>query len=110
MARSLALALALGLAARASPSRPPLVLAAWLLLAPNVLPWYALWLLPLLVLRESPRALLFTGTAAPRLSRLSRLAGGRAVAGRLGVRALEYGPCIAVAAWPLLRPRPASLA
>ena len=30
------------------------VVSAWLLLAPNVLPWYALWLLPFLVLREVP--------------------------------------------------------
>jgi hypothetical protein len=40
------------------------VVAATLLLSPNVLPWYALWLVPLLVLRDEPAALLYTGTAA----------------------------------------------
>jgi len=40
------------------------VVAASLLLSPNVLPWYALWLVPLLVLRDEPAALLYTGTTA----------------------------------------------
>jgi len=40
------------------------VVVASLLLSPNVLPWYALWLLPLVVLRDEPAALLYTGTVA----------------------------------------------
>ena len=38
------------------------LVAAWLLLTPNVLPSYAVWLLPWLVLRDAPGLLLFTGT------------------------------------------------
>ncbi len=60
------LALALVLAwRRAEPvAAATAVVAASLLLSPNVLPWYALWLVPLLVLRDEPSALLFTGTIA----------------------------------------------
>jgi hypothetical protein len=72
------------------------VVAASLLLSPNVLPWYALWLLPLLVLREEPAALLFTGTVS-----LAYLAYPEHQSGdrwRVGwdVRALEYLPCALV--------------
>ena len=86
------------------------VVAASVLLAPNVLPWYALWFLPLLVLRDAPAALLFTGTV--QLAYLvypDWLSGQRwQVAG--WVRALEYGPCLAVAvvAWRRRRPAPAT--
>jgi hypothetical protein len=74
------------------------VLAAWLLLTPNVLPWYALWFVPLLTLRETPAVLLFTGTVAlAYLVYPGWLAGGPWHIS-WGVRALEYGPCVAVMA------------
>ena len=52
---------------------------------PNVLPWYALWLLPLLVLRDEPAALLFTGTVCLAYLVYPGLAVGRAVEARLGL-------------------------
>ena len=64
-----------------------------------MLPWYALWLLPLLVLRDEPAALLFTGTVSlaylvyPAFSPASR--GRSAGAGGLS----STGPCALVAAW-----------
>jgi len=72
------------------------VVAASLLLSPNVLPWYALWFVPLLVVRDEPAALLFTGTASlAYLVYPDYLSGER---WRLSweVRALEYLPCLAV--------------
>jgi len=79
------------------------VLAAWLLLTPNVLPWYALWFVPLLALRETPAVLLFTGTASlAYLVYPGWLAGGPWQI-PWSVRALEYGPCIAVMAVDRLR-------
>ena len=94
----LTLALALALAWRKTEpvAAATAVVVASLLLAPNVLPWYALWLLPLLVLRDEPAALLFTGTVVARVRRLPRLAVGRAVEARLGlararVRAVRGG-------------------
>lgn len=87
--------------------------SAWLLLAPTVLPWYALWLLPLLVLRDAPGALLFTGSVAlAYLVYPHWLAGGRWTLG-WPVRALEYLPCIALAiaaVWRSRRPGPRTLA
>jgi hypothetical protein len=78
---------------------------AWLLLAPNVLPWYALWLLPPLVLRDAPGALLFTGTIAlAYLVYPHWLAGGRWWLG-WPVRALEYLPCVALAVAAIWRSR-----
>lgn len=75
------------------------VVALSLLLAANLLPWYALWLLPLLVLRDAPAALLFTGSVGlAYLVYPAWLAGGPWHVG-WGVRALEYGPCAAVALW-----------
>ena len=73
------------------------VTAAVLLLAPNVLPWYALWLLPFLVVRDEPAALLFTGTVG-----LAYVVYPSWLAGepwRIGWewRALEYLPCALVA-------------
>lgn len=100
-------ALVLFLAARkAEPVAAALaVVAASILLAPNVLPWYALWFLPFLVLRDAPAALLFTGTV--QLAYLvypDWLSGQRwQVSG--WVRALEYGPCLTVAVWAWLRGR-----
>jgi hypothetical protein len=79
------------------------VVTSWLLLSPNVLPSYAVWLLPWLVLADAPALLLFTGTV-----QLAYLVYPAWLAGepwRLGwgVRALEYLPCLAVAASGLAR-------
>jgi hypothetical protein len=84
------------------------VTAAILLLAPNVLPWYALWLLPFLAVRDEPGALLFTGTVA-----LAYLVYPAWLAGepwRLGWewRALEYLPCAVVAGLHRWRVLPAA--
>jgi len=76
--------------------------AASLLLAANVLPWYALWLLPFLVLRDSPGALLFTGTVTLAYLAYPGWRSGDPWQVSWWVRALEYGPCVVVAwlAWP----------
>jgi hypothetical protein len=73
------------------------VVAASLLLAANVLPWYALWLLPFLVLRDSAPALLFTGTVALAYLAYPEWRSGESWHVSWGVRALEYGPCVVVA-------------
>jgi alpha-1,6-mannosyltransferase len=72
------------------------VVAATLLLSPNVLPWYALWFVPLLVLRDEPAALLYTGTAG--LAYLVYPTWQSGELWRIGwdVRALEYLPCVLV--------------
>lgn len=90
-------ALALGFA-RVEPASAGLaVVAAWLLLAPNVLPWYALTLLPFLVLCDAPAALLYTGTAViAYLVYPGWLLGGPWQV-PWGVRAAEYAPCAALA-------------
>lgn len=74
------------------------VAIAVLLLAPNVLPWYALWLLPFLVVRDEPAALLFTGTVGLAYVVYPSWLDGEPW--RLGWewRALEYLPCVLVAA------------
>jgi hypothetical protein len=73
------------------------VVTAWLLLTPNVLPSYAVWLLPWLVLRDSPPLLLFTGTV--HLAYLVYPAWLDGAPWKLGwgVRAVEYLPCLALA-------------
>jgi hypothetical protein len=81
------------------------VVAASLVLSPNVLPWYALWLVPLLVLRPEPGLLLFTGTVE-----LAYLVYPVWLSGEqwhLGwdVRAVEYLPCLAVTLWSWRRRR-----
>jgi alpha-1,6-mannosyltransferase len=84
------------------------VVIAGLLLAANILPWYVLWLLPFLVLRDCPPALLFTGTVS--LAYLVYpiwLSGERWHVG-WDIRALEYLPCVAVAAIMMLRRRRAA--
>jgi hypothetical protein len=100
-----ALALALGLR-RVDPTTAGLsVVSAWLLLTPNVLPSYAVWLLPWLVLRDAPPLLLFTGTV--QLAYLvypGWLAGAPWKVG-WGVRAAEYLPCLALALAGLARAR-----
>jgi hypothetical protein len=73
------------------------VVVASLLLAPNVLPWYALWLLPLLVLRDEPAALLFTGTVSLAYVVYPAWQSGEPWKLGWGWRGLEYGPCLLVA-------------
>jgi hypothetical protein len=79
-----------------------IVAMAALLLAANVLPWYALWFLPFLVLRDSPPALLFTGTVALAYLAYPEWRSGEPWQVSWWVRALEYGPCAVVGwlAWP----------
>jgi hypothetical protein len=85
-----------------------LVVVAWLALGPNVLPWYALWLLPLLVLRDEPGALLLTGTVALAYLVLPTWQSGERWQVGWGARSLEYAPCIAVAVVSRLRSRSAA--
>lgn len=73
-----------------------LVTGAVLLLGPNLLPWYALWLLPFLVLVEAPAALLFTGTVALAYLVYPGWQSGEQWYLPWSVRALEYLPCLAV--------------
>lgn len=75
-----------------------LVVVASLLLAANVLPWYAMWLLPFLVLRDSPAALLFTGTVTLAYLAYPDWRSGEPWYLSWPVRALEYGPP-AIVAW-----------
>ncbi|HEY6547598.1 MAG TPA: hypothetical protein VI589_06820 [Vicinamibacteria bacterium] len=90
----LAFLLACGLAWRnVEPVRAALlVTAAALLLGPNLLPWYALWLLPFVVLLEAPAALLFTGTVALSYLVYPGWQSGERWYLPWSVRALEYGP------------------
>jgi hypothetical protein len=96
----LTLALALALAwRRVEPvAAATAVVAASLLLAPNVLPWYTLWLLPLLVVRDEPAALLFTGTVSLAYVVYPDWQSGEPWKLGWGWRALEYGPVAIVAA------------
>jgi hypothetical protein len=72
------------------------VVAASLLLSPNVLPWYALWLVPLLVVRDEPAALLFTGTVGLAYAVYPDYQSGEPWRLGWGMRALEYLPCLLV--------------
>jgi hypothetical protein len=106
-ASALVVLFALLLAARrVDPTRAGLaVVVASIALSAHVLPWYALWLLPWLVLLDSPAALLFTGTVGlAYLVYPGWRSDGRWQVG-WGIRALEYGPPVAVAAWTWLRRR-----
>ena len=109
LAGALLAALAFLLAARkAEPVAAALaVVAASILLAPNVLPWYALWFLPFLVLRDAPAALLFTGTVQLAYLVYPDWLSGQRWQVRGWVRALEYGPCLGVVLVTWLRRRPA---
>jgi hypothetical protein len=86
-----------------------IVTAAALLLGPNLLPWYALWLLPFLVLVDAPAALLFTGTVVLAYLVYPDWRSGERWYLPWGVRVLEYGPCVlvmaAIAKKALTRPR-----
>jgi hypothetical protein len=73
------------------------LICATLLLAPSVFPWYAVWLLPVLVLRDEPGALLFTGTVGLAYLVYPAWRSGEAWQVGWSVRALEYLPCAAVA-------------
>jgi rSAM/selenodomain-associated transferase 1 len=88
------------------PAAASLVMAsAWLLLMPSVLPWYALWLLPLLVLVDAPGPLAFTGSVSlAYLVYPGWIAGGEWQVA-WPVRSLEYGVPLAVQAWALARKR-----
>jgi hypothetical protein len=74
------------------------IVVAVLLLAPNVLPWYALWLPPLLVLRDNAPALMFTGTVQLAYVVYPIWQSGELWHLGWGMRGLEYGPCLALAA------------
>lgn len=102
-----ALLLACGLAWRdVEPAKAAfLVTAAALLLGPNLLPWYALWLLPFVVLLEAPGALLFTGTVALAYLVYPAWQSGERWYLPWSVRALEYGPPALVLALAGLRAR-----
>jgi hypothetical protein len=70
------------------------VVAATLILSPNVLPWYALWFVPLLVLRDEPAALLYTGTTSLAYLVYPTWQSGERWWIGWDVRALEYLPCL----------------
>jgi hypothetical protein len=74
------------------------VVAAALLLGGNVLPWYALWLLPFVVVTAHPGAWLFTGTVALAYLVYPDWLSGERWQVRPWVRVLEYAPCLIVAA------------
>ena len=105
LAGALLAALVLFLGARkADPVTAALVVvAASIVLAPNVLPWYALWFLPFLVLKDAPAALLFTGTVQLAYLVYPDWLSGQRWQVRGVVRVLEYAPCVAVALWAWLR-------
>lgn len=90
----LTLALALTLAARRVDEARAglLVVVAFLLLTPNALPWYALWLLPFLVLCDAPWALLFTATVQFAYLVYPLWQSGEPWRLGWGIRALEYAP------------------
>ncbi len=94
----LSLVLALGLAWRRTEPvvAATAVVAATILLAPNVLPWYALWFVPLLVVRDEPAALLFTGTVALAYLVYPPWRSGEAWQLEGAVQTLEYLPCALV--------------
>jgi alpha-1,6-mannosyltransferase len=86
------------------------LVGAWLLLGANVLPWYALWLLPFLVLVESPAALLFTGTVGLAYVVYPGWLAGGPWQVPWSIRALEYGPCLGLLVAGVLRRRPGAVA
>lgn len=96
---------------RAEPVVAGLCLAsAWLLLSASVLPWYALWLLPWLVLRHEPGALLFTLTSGLAYLVYPQWLAGGAWQVSPWVRLAEYGPALLAGLWALARSRAAARA
>jgi alpha-1,6-mannosyltransferase len=94
---------------RTDPTTAGMVVAtSWLLLMPNVLPSYAVWLLPWLVLRDAPPLLAFTGTVQLAYLVYPAWAAGGPWKLGWGVRAIEYLPCLALAAAGLFQGRAAS--
>jgi hypothetical protein len=79
------------------------IVGAWLLLSANVLPWYALWLVPFLVLRDCAPLLAFNGTIALAYLVYPLWLAGGAWHVSWGVRALEYGPCALLGLFQLER-------
>ena len=82
------------------------VVSGVLLLGPNLLPWYALWLLPFVVLLDAPFALLFTGTVALAYLVYPAWQSGEPWYIPWRVRALEYGPSalvLATSGWRAFR-------
>jgi hypothetical protein len=61
-----------------------------------VLPWYAVWFLPLLVLRDEPAVLLFTGTVSVAYLAYPEYQSGDRWSIGWGMRTLEYAPCALV--------------
>jgi len=102
---TLALALWLGWRRAEPVAAATAVVVASLLLSPNVLPWYALWLLPLLVVRDEPAALVFTGTVSLAYLVYPGWQSGEPWKLGWGWRALEYGPPALVALWSWWRQR-----
>jgi hypothetical protein len=79
------------------PRAGALALAAWLLLSPSVLPWYALWLLPFAVLGAGAWTTAFSLTSAlAYLVYVDYLPGGVWQVGA-GLRVVEYGLPVVVA-------------
>jgi hypothetical protein len=100
-----AFALFLG-ARRVEPTRAGLaVVAFWLAVSAHVLPWYALWLLPWLVLADFPAALLFTGTSSLAYLVYPGWRSGGPWQVPWEIRLLEYAPCFALAVAACLRGR-----
>jgi hypothetical protein len=77
---------------------------AVLALSPNVLPWYALWLLPILVLRDFHPGLLFSGTVGLAYLVYPLWQSGEPWRIGWGIRLLEYGPCLVLAVFLATRP------
>jgi hypothetical protein len=72
------------------------VVACVIALSPNVLPWYALWLVPLVVVRDEAAALLFTFTVGLAYLVYVPWRSGETWQVGWGIRALEYVPCLLV--------------
>jgi uncharacterized membrane protein len=97
-ALSFAVALALAWRRTEPVAAATVVMACVVALSPNVLPWYALWFLPLIVVRDEPAALLFTGTVALAYVVYVPWRSGETWRIGWGIRALEYLPCLLVLA------------